>query len=80
MFNDPDESFPGWHLVYVLVYNPDRVTGWIYKVYVHRSKRMVEIGEFGTVKENNHGRMEIDEVWGGLGTHEVIHEPSYSAL
>ena len=72
IFRDPNEGLAGWHLVYVLVYNPNTVNGWIYKLYVRHTKPMIEIGEFGTVKKNQLGRMEIDDVWGGLATHEVI--------
>ena len=71
-FRDPNENAPGWRLVYITLANPDGRSGWIYSVYVHRSKPMIEVGEYGTIKLKTGGRMEIDEVWGGLATHEAI--------
>ena len=71
-FRDPNENASGWYLVYIALANPAGGSGWIYKLYVHRSKPMVEVGEYGTITLKTDGEMAIDEVWGGLATHDVI--------
>lgn len=72
VFHDTDESSPRTKLVYFVVFNPDGRSGWVYKVYVGIAKPFVDIGQFGTIRVHRSGTTEIDDVWGGLGTHDVI--------
>jgi hypothetical protein len=72
VFDDPNENAPGMRLVYVLAYNPDRKSGSIQKLYVGINSRTIEFGQTGTTKLTQSGKMEIDDVWGGLATHKTL--------
>jgi len=52
-----------WNTFYVLFHEPDRKTGWVYKVYLHRTNGTVQIGKRGAVKKRHGGEIEIDDVW-----------------
>ena len=74
MFHDSDERMSDWNTFYVLFHEPDRKTGWVYKMYLHRTNGTVQIGKRGSVKKSPGGEIEIDDVWGDSGATNVVNK------
>jgi hypothetical protein len=74
MLHDSDEGMSDWNTFYVLFHEPDRKTGWVYKIYLRRTNRTMQIGKRGSVRKRHGGEIEIDDVWSDSDAVNVINK------